>query len=121
MSVDAVQMLVLSCADLPAALRFYIDALGLPLVRGDESLAIVRAGPLELALAQERADEAPATAAARSDSITLVFKVSQIEKVVERLRRLGYQADLYEGSPGSRFIAVCDPDGRELQLVERAL
>ncbi len=114
-------MLVLSCNNLTASLRFYLDGLGLPLMRGDESLAIVRAGLLELAIAQETADEPPDPAMARSDSITLVFKVSEIKEVLERLRRHGYQADVYVGSPGSRFIAVSDPDGRELQLVERAL
>lgn len=117
MTVDTLQMIVLPCADLAAALRFYRDALSLPVVGNDERMAIVRAGLMEIVL---EAAAPPANVASGSAGIELVFKARDLAAAAQRLRAHGLQP-AEETSALGTTIALHDPDGRSVHLVERPL
>lgn len=116
MTVDTLQMIVLPCADLAATLRFYHDALGLPVVGSDERMAILRAGLLEIAL--EAA--APPCGRDRGDAgVELVFKARDIAATTRRLQACGFPLTVATSAHSGATVELHDPDGRPVHLVER--
>jgi predicted enzyme related to lactoylglutathione lyase len=109
-----VAMLVHPVEDLDAAVRFYRDALGLPLkFRDGERFCALDAGGLTLALAAagERIVDAPA----------LAWRVDDIDAEVARLVAAGAQiTSPVEQGPHERRAVLRDPAGQPLVLTERS-
>jgi len=125
MGVDTLQLLVLDCADLDASVAFYAGGLGLPLLRRDKQMAVLRAGLLQIVLEVVDAllpgSNHPNAEAAPPAGVAMVFKVSAMDELVGRLHQFGLQLHLSESAATGRLLSVRDPDGRELQLAERPL
>lgn len=99
--------------DMDAAVTFYRDVLGLPLVRRDgDEWAEFEAGPVRLAL-HGTADPPPGNG-------TVVFRVANLDEARIVLRGRGADMDEHVGEVEglARFATVRDPDGNPVQLIE---
>lgn len=99
--------------DMDAALAFYRDVLGLPVLRRDgDEWAELGAGPVRLAL--------HGTAEAGPGSGTVVFRVADLDdaRLVLRERGADVGEHLGEVEGFARFATVRDPDGNPVQLIE---
>lgn len=99
--------------DMDAALAFYRDVLGLPLLRRDgDEWAELEAGPVRLAL-HGTADSMPSSG-------TVVFRVADLDGARIVLRERGADVDEHLGEVEgfARFATVRDPDGNPVQLIE---
>ena len=101
--------------DMDAAVAFYTDIVGLPLVRreGDE-WAELDAGPIRFAL--HGADQAS------PGSGTVVFRVDDLDEARWTLEGRGAVFDAYVGEVEgyARFATFRDPDGNPVQIIEYA-
>lgn len=99
--------------DMDAAVAFYRDVLGLPLVRRDgDEWAEFEAGAIRLALHGGN-DQAPGNG-------TVVFRVADLDEVRIVLAGRGAHLDDHVGEVEgfARFTTVRDPDGNPVQLIE---
>ena len=99
--------------DMSAAVGFYRDVLGLPLVRRDgDEWAEFEAGPVRLAL--------HGTNEALPGSGTAVFRVADLDEATMVLAARGATVDDHVGEVEglARFATVRDPDGNPVQLIE---
>jgi catechol 2,3-dioxygenase-like lactoylglutathione lyase family enzyme len=99
--------------DMDAAVAFYRDVLGLPLLRRDgDEWAEFEAGPVRLAL-HGAVEPAPASG-------TAVFRVADLDEARIVLADRGAVLDDHVGEVGgrARFATVRDPDGNPVQLIE---
>lgn len=99
--------------DMSAAVAFYGDVLGLPLVRRDgDEWAEFEAGPVRLAL--------HGTAETLPGSGTVVFRVADLDAATMVLAARGAPVDDHVGEVEglARFATVRDPDGNPVQLIE---
>jgi predicted enzyme related to lactoylglutathione lyase len=104
--------------DMEAAVAFYRDALGLPLLRRDgDAWAEFDAGPVRLAI-HGRVDEGQPTPSGG----TVVFAVDDLDAARWALERRGVRFHEKVGEvPGlARFATFQDPDGNVLSLIEYA-
>jgi catechol 2,3-dioxygenase-like lactoylglutathione lyase family enzyme len=102
-------------ADMDAAVAFYRDVLGLPLVRRDgDSWAEFDAGSLRLGL-HGRTGDGPAVPGG-----TAVFEVERLDEERWRLEQRGvvFAEHVGEVQDYARFATFRDPDGNALQLIE---
>ncbi|MHB8574888.1 MAG: VOC family protein [Dehalococcoidia bacterium] len=113
MTVDALQTVLLSCADLDASVEFYVTALALPLVQRDATMAILRAGLVQIVLDTDGNGS--------GSGATFVFKMSAAGNVHSRLRRFGIAVSETSSERTGRVFTVHDPDGRAVYLVERPI
>lgn len=113
MPVEALQLLVLPCADLDAARAFYVDALGLTVAHASARLVLIQAGLLQLMLQ-------PGDGAALPGA-ELVFKVSNIGDTAARLRDRDEPFEVAGNERTGRILSLTDPDGRAIHLAERAI
>lgn len=103
-------------ADLPRAVAFYRDTLGLTLQRQEgEAWAEFDTGEVRFAL-HGVADGQPAP----PPGGTVVFRVEDLVVACRGLREQGVVFDEEDGEvPGyARFAALRDPDGNPVQLIE---
>jgi catechol 2,3-dioxygenase-like lactoylglutathione lyase family enzyme len=101
--------------DMDAAVVFYRDVLGLPLVRRDgDEWAEFDAGPVRLAL--------HGAEASGHGGGTAVFRVADLDVARIALRDSGASIEDHVGEVEgfARFATVRDPDGNPVQLIEYA-
>jgi catechol 2,3-dioxygenase-like lactoylglutathione lyase family enzyme len=101
--------------DMDAAVSFYRDVLGLPLLRREgDGWAELDAGAVRLAL--------HATVEGASASGTVVFRVGDLDEALIVLAARGARAEDHVGEVEgrARFATVRDPDGNPVQLIEYA-
>jgi catechol 2,3-dioxygenase-like lactoylglutathione lyase family enzyme len=101
--------------DMDRAVAFYLDVLGLPLVRrsGDE-WAEFDAGPVRLALHGAVHGHAPPPGGG-----TAVFQVDDLDSARAALTARGVTFGHEGGVEGyARFLAFTDPDGNTVQIIE---
>jgi CreA protein len=103
-------------SDMDRAVRFYEDAVGLSLVRRDDSnWAEFDAGPARLALhaAIEGRPMAPGGA-------TAVFRVEDLDAARTALEARGVEFEEHVGEVQgfARFASFRDPDGNAVQIIE---
>lgn len=117
---------VFRVADLPAAQRFYVDALGCTVDHVNERLSLVH-----LRFGEHYIDLLPATAAAPAapaggvDHVCLSIRCEDLAKVADELRRRGVTVEgeivprrgAYGTGPS---LYVRDPDGHVVELKPRA-
>lgn len=99
--------------DMDAAVGFYRDTLGLPLVRRDgDEWAEFEAGPVRLAL--HGTTETP------PGNGTVVLRVADLDEATMVLAGRGATVDDHVGEVEglARFATVRDPDGNPVQLIE---
>jgi catechol 2,3-dioxygenase-like lactoylglutathione lyase family enzyme len=99
--------------DMSAAVGFYRDVLGLPLLRRDgDEWAEFEAGPVRLAL-HGTSDSLPGSG-------TAVFRVADLDEATMVLAGRGARVDDHVGEVEglARFATVRDPDGNPVQLIE---
>jgi catechol 2,3-dioxygenase-like lactoylglutathione lyase family enzyme len=99
--------------DLDAAIAFYRDVVGFPLVRRDgDRWAEFEAGPVRLAL--------HGTEDQTLGSGTVVLRVDDLDRARWVLESRGAAFDAFVGEvPGlARFATFRDPDGNPVQLIE---
>jgi catechol 2,3-dioxygenase-like lactoylglutathione lyase family enzyme len=99
--------------DMSAAVAFYRDVLGLPLVRRDgDEWAEFEAGPIRLAL--------HGTTETNAGSGTVVFRVADLDAARLVVGGRGAEVDDHVGEVEglARFATVRDPDGNPVQLIE---
>ena len=107
--------------DMDAAVAFYRDVLGLPLVRREaHGWAEFDAGPVRLAL-HGVVEGMPGTDG-HPGSGTVVFRVDDLDAVRLALAERGAVLDDHVGEVEgfARFATVRDPDGNPVQLIEYA-
>jgi catechol 2,3-dioxygenase-like lactoylglutathione lyase family enzyme len=100
-------------SDMDAAVAFYGEVLGLPLLRRDgDEWAEFDAGPVRLAL--------HGGADASAGNGTVVFRVADLDqaRLVLRGRRAELDARVGEVVGLARFATARDPDGNPVQLIE---
>ena len=99
--------------DMDRALAFYIDVVGLPLVRRDgNEWAELDGGPVRIAL--HGTDEEHPT------SGTVVLRVEDLDATRWTLEQRGAVFDAYVGEVEglARFATFRDPDGNPIQIIE---
>ena len=100
--------------DMDAAVAFYRDAVGLPLVRreGAEWAEFDGGSGVRFAL-HGTEDETPGAG-------TVVLRVDDLEQARRTLEERGVTFDAYVGEVGgsARFATFRDPDGNPVQLIE---
>lgn len=101
----------LAVADWPAALAWYRDRLGLPVLMTDEPnrYALLSAGSARVALK---------AGVPRPGSTRLVFRVDDLEAVLARLADRGVLpvGPVRESAEGYRAATFTDPDGHRLDV-----
>ena len=106
--------------DLENSLSFYRDLLGMPVAErfsNQEGAEIVMLGETDGAFLELITKGAPAEPG-RGVSIGLPF--ADIEEIGEKLASAGYRVTpVISPNPKVRFRFVSDPDGYQVQLVER--
>lgn len=113
-------LLTLRAADLRATARFY-EVLGFAFTEerhgvGPAHLASLSYGPHSWTL-----ELYPATCAVDTNALRLGFEVANLEATLERLVATGGQVVTKPRTgPHGRRAVVGDPDGRRVELVERA-
>lgn len=102
--------------DLPAARRFYVDQLGLPVLQETAALNLlaVRAGNVRLSMIGDRTDttgEGP---------LLIVLATQNIEATTDELKRRGVEVDgpPTEAKGFMRYINVRDPDGNTVAIAQ---
>lgn len=113
--LEALHRVVIKVSDLPRAVAFYHHKLQLSLLHRDDATAVLQVGSTEVCLQAQRRDGEKA-----NRFIHLCFAVGDLDAVYARLSEQG----IVFGSPprgrqGSRSAHFWDPEGNELQLVER--
>ena len=101
--------------DMDRALAFYVDVVGLPLVRRDgDEWAELDGGPVRLALHGAEED--------RPTSGTVVLRVDDLDGTRWSLAQRGVPFDDYVGEVEgyARFATFRDPDGNPVQIIEYA-
>lgn len=99
--------------DMDRALAFYIDVVGLPLVRRDGNEWVeLDGGPVRIAL--HGTDEEHPT------SGTVVLRVEDLDSTRWTLEQRGAVFDAYVGEVEglARFATFRDPDGNPIQIIE---
>ena len=99
--------------DMDAAVAFYRDVVGLPLVRRDgDAWAQFEAGPVRFAL---HGTDEPVPG-----SGTVVFRVEDLDAARWDLEQRGARFDEQVGEVGgyARFATFHDPDGNPVQIIE---
>ena len=103
----------LRTADWEGSVRWYRETLGLKvLVRViDDGYALLAAGEIRLALL---ARETPGDASKR---ISLAFEVNDLERIVQRLERMGSEiSKVKTDEEGLREVSTTDPDDNRIRL-----
>jgi catechol 2,3-dioxygenase-like lactoylglutathione lyase family enzyme len=118
MAITGVQVLSLPVSDQDRARQFYVDVLGMDLLRDAEmqpGLRWVQVAP--------RGSETTITLVTWFDTMPagshrgLVLESDDLEADVERLRELGVAIpDGIQEQPWGRFVTLADPDGNGLVL-----
>lgn len=115
MSVGPIDHVWFWTSDLDAAVRFYVDALGLSLsARYGNEWVELDAGPVRLGL------HGGSDPGAMPHAGTVVFRVSDLDATKAGLEQRGIAFDGHLGEvPGvGRYASFTDPDGNALQLFE---
>lgn len=104
--------------DVPAAIRFWCDALGYRPLRepsSDWAILVPRAGPgVQLAITQVSSD------AESHQRHHLDLYASDREAEVERLLRLGARRVAWRYPEGADYVVLADPDGNTFCVVEKS-
>src|SRR5262245_66634076 len=105
-------------SNMDQAVRFYTEALGLPLkMRAGNHWAEVRAGDFVIGLHPLR----PGRGAGVAGSVQIgLLAAAPLERTVATLESRGVrrQGEVIDAGPGGRFANVLDPDGNEIYLWE---
>lgn len=115
MTVRALHHIYYWTVDMDAAVAFYRDVLGLPLLRRDgDAWAEFDAGPVRFAM-HGRAPDQPVPPGG-----TAVFEVEDLDSARRELERRGAR---FEDAAGeiegyARFASLRDPDDNLLQIIE---
>lgn len=100
-------------ADVAAACRFYVEAIGLVCERQDQEFASLRAGEGRVWLHREDSGSVP------TDGVELWFSVDDVDVAYDRCVAAGHhncRAPQEVEAWGLRFASVVDPDGRRVYL-----
>lgn len=115
--------LILDVKSLETSVGFYRDALGLNVTLTDEweghRLAYMNSDGFDLLLL-EQPDENQYPNVLRGGGVVLNFRVSNLPKVAEELRRdsVSVLRDLDDPTFGDRTLLIADPDGYAILLSE---
>lgn len=117
MTVGGIDHVYYWTRDMDRAVRFYVDVVGLRLIRREgDSWAEFAAGPIRFALhgAAEGHPVAPGGAAA-------AFSVDDLDLTLRTLEERGvHVTHAGEVAGFARFASFSDPDGNTVQLIELA-
>lgn len=103
-------------SDMTRAVRYYAEALGLPLVlRFADDWAEVDAGPITIGLHLAEDGQPPSQGGG-----TVSFTVKDIEALVAELHSHGAQVGPVRATPRGKIAMVRDPDGNLLHLIDFA-
>jgi catechol 2,3-dioxygenase-like lactoylglutathione lyase family enzyme len=116
--VEGLSHLLIQVSDLAAAEHFYCDLLGLEVKSrgtfgGDRPLIVTYQG-----LGITTLPSVPAAAASRNLE-HVAFWVTQLDKLVERLRAEGIAVEGPKANSYGRGIYALDPDGYRVECIER--
>ncbi|MEV6812076.1 VOC family protein [Micromonospora sp. NPDC051296] len=110
---------IITAADLPAALRFYVDLLGGVVTyrfpeTGEPAYVSLRFGDGQLGIGRQEANESP------SGPTTLWVYVADCRAAVADLRAAGVQvvAEPEKQPWGERMATVADPDGNRILVAD---
>lgn len=99
--------------DLARAKHFYSYVLGLPVLK--ETTKTVNFGALTLRLSEDASTSDPG-----AGRVVVFIEMKGLEKVKARLEdELGRDIPLAKISPGAKLLRVADPDGHNVELVQR--
>ncbi len=124
--LDAIHHVALICSDYQRSRRFYVELLGLPLIREiyreerQSWKADLRIGTAQLELFSFP-DPAPRPSYPEARGLRhLAFSVSALEPVIARLEAAGVAVEPIRIDPytDQRFTFFSDPDGLPLELYE---
>jgi glyoxylase I family protein len=126
--LNAIHHVALICTDYERAKRFYVDILGLELIREiyrDERQswkADLRIGSVQLELFSFPAPALRPSYPEATGLRHLAFTVAKLEPVIERLEAAGISVEPIRIDPYTkqRFTFFSDPDGLPLELYEAA-
>jgi catechol 2,3-dioxygenase-like lactoylglutathione lyase family enzyme len=100
-----------------AAVQWYTEVLGLPIVTSDEDDGFCMLGTdgAALALASDHLDQAVGT---EQNRLAPAFRVADLDGTLDRLRSLGVKVDPHiDGEDeGYRLARIYDPEGNRLHL-----
>ena len=109
----------LAVQDLPAAVLFYRDILGLPLKRQGEGWAHFEAGGGALFELYSGGEASDTPKDNHHQALVIGFLVDDLTASVADLQRRGvkFLAEI-DGYRNQRWITFCDPEGNRLELKE---
>lgn len=104
--------LALRAADLPALARFYVDVLGLPVVRRMEARSIWLDAGGCIVMLEQREEGEPAPDAGSKELVAFAIDKGARASILERLTRAGVTVEA-----STEFtLYVRDPEGRRVGL-----
>jgi catechol 2,3-dioxygenase-like lactoylglutathione lyase family enzyme len=121
----------LACAELESLCRWYCDAFGMKVVaRNDVGRrgvllgfddAVLGAAMIELTAAKDPGPAPASIARAAPGWRHVAIRVSDFDAAYERLKELGvpFTTEPHEAMGGGRTVLFRDPEGNELQIVQR--
>lgn len=117
--MPTVSVVTLFVPDLGAAEEFYCDLLGFKVEAryGPEIVTLAHAG---CAIVLNRCERATRPAYPRDAQVTIGLATADVDAELERLRRAGVEAifNVPQEFPMGRFIAVRDPAGNVVELLQ---
>jgi catechol 2,3-dioxygenase-like lactoylglutathione lyase family enzyme len=122
--IEGVQDVYYNVRDMPAALRFYRDVLGLRVVEESAHWSALDVGGVRVGLhgtGGAPVPTVPRSAGGAKAGATLTLRVGDLHAAVTRLKQAGVQflGDVDTGAWGST-AAFEDPDGNVLKLMQPA-
>lgn len=115
---------VLYVEDLPRAVRFYKDVLGLPETARFDDASFLQTGPnstvilFDINQLEQRESPIPAHGARGQGHVALAVPVDQMDAWRERLRQYGVDIEHEQDWPqGTHSIYFRDPDRNSLELI----
>jgi catechol 2,3-dioxygenase-like lactoylglutathione lyase family enzyme len=110
-----VRIVTFTTRDLPRARAFYVDRLGLAVVREEADVYVmVNAGTFRLCI-----DRADAAHPAKGGGASLLFRVRNVAKTAKELEARGVAYEMFTGARVGDYLEASDPDGYRLVFAER--
>ncbi len=110
-----VRIVTFTTRDLARARDFYVDRLGLAIVREEPDVYVmVNAGTFRLCI-----DRADAAHPAKGGGASLLFRVKNVAKTAKELEERGVAYEAFTGARVGDYLEASDPDGYRLVFAER--
>ncbi len=111
--IHGISLVIAEVTDMSRSVRFYRDVVGLPLMYESEAWSTVQAGQVSIGL------HTPMSESPKGTGWTVVLDVDDLDALRSRLEEGGCEVSPDHEVPAGKIILFCDPDGNQLQAMQR--